>query len=100
MHWLILSRGHLFPFKWKDWFNFGWGPHEEQFFGTIFEFGSVVQEVLFKHMSDLDLWRPLHPAKHNHLCNFGRSHHEEQFFGTILNLDQRFRRCCLNICLI
>ena len=56
-------------------------------------FGSVVQ-MLFKDMSDLELWRPFCLVEWNHLCNFGRGHHEEQFCGIVLNLGQWFR-CCL-----
>ena len=36
----------------------------------IFEFGSVVQEVSFKDISYLELWRPFCSAEQNHLCNF------------------------------
>ena len=40
-----------------------------------FEFGPVVQEMLFKDISYLDLWRPLCYAERNHLSNFARGHH-------------------------
>ena len=65
----------------------------------LFRFGPVVQEEMwFKDISILELWRPLCLAELNHLCNFGRSHHEEQFCEIVLNLDQWFRRrCCLKI---
>ena len=31
----------------------------------------------------------------NHLCYFGRRHYGKQESENVLNLDQRFRRCCL-----
>ena len=51
----------------------------------------MVQEMLFKDISYLELWQPFCSGEWNHLCNFGRGHHEEQFCKIILNLDQRFR---------
>ena len=60
------------------------------------KFGPVVQEeVLFKDISDMELWPPFCSAEQNHLCNFGRGHYEKQFCEIILNLDQWFRRKCL-----
>ena len=56
------------------------------------KFGPVVQEILFKDISFLELWWPFCSAKQNHLCNFGRGYYEEQFCEIILNLDQCFRR--------
>ena len=68
---------------------------------NISEFGSMAQEMSFKVISYLELWRPLCLAQWNHLCNFGRGHHEENFCEIILNLDQWFsRRCGLKIFLI
>ena len=66
------------------------------------KFGPVVQEEMsFKVISYLELWRPFCYAERNHLCNFGRGNQEEQFFEIILNLDQCFRRrCVLKIFLI
>ena len=61
----------------------------------------VQEEMSFKDMSDLDLWRPFYSAERNHLFNFGKSHHEEQFCEIIMNLNQWLRRSCrLNIFLI
>ena len=75
----------------------------EGFLGTIllnyFEFGPVVQKMLFKNISYLELWRHFCLAEQNHLCNFGRSHHEQQFCEIILNLYQWFRRCLYSRCL-
>ena len=56
------------------------------------KFGQVVQEMLFKYISYLELWQQLCSVDWNHLCNIGRRHHEEQFCEIILNLDQWFRR--------
>ena len=50
--------------------KFGRNHHEEQFCEMIFEFGSVVQEMSFKDISYLELWRPFCSAEQNHLCNF------------------------------
>ena len=53
------------------------------------EFGTVViEEMLFKDISYLELWWLLSSVERNHLCNFGRVHHEEQFREIILNLDK------------
>ena len=44
-----------------------------------FEFRPVVQEEMpFKDISYLELWKPLCSADQKHLSNFGRRHHEEQ----------------------
>ena len=59
------------------------------------KFGPVVQEMSFKDISYLQLWRPLCSVEQNHLCNFGRGYQEEQICEIILNLDQWFRRRCL-----
>ena len=60
------------------------------------KFGPVVQEeIYFKDIPYLELWRPSCSAEHNHLCNFGKEYYEEQFCEIILNLDQWFRRKCL-----
>ena len=37
-----------------------------------FEFEPVVQEMLFKDISYLQLWHPFYPAERNHMFNFGR----------------------------
>ena len=47
-----------------------------------FNFGPVVQEILFEYIyiSYLDTTLPTpFLAEKNHLCNFGRGHHEEHF---------------------
>ena len=62
---------------------------------NYFEFGLVFQEMSFKDISYLELWRPFCSAEQSHLCNFGRGYHEEKFCKIILNLDQWFRRCLL-----
>ena len=59
------------------------------------KFGPVVQEeMLFKDISYLELWRPFCSAERNHLCNFSREYYEEQFCEIVLNLDQWFIRKC------
>ena len=50
----------------------------------LYEFGQVVQKMLFKDISYLELWRLLCSADWNHLCSFGRSHYEENFCEIIL----------------
>ena len=52
----------------------------------------VKEEIGFKDISYMELWRPFCSAEPNHLCNFGRRHHEEQFCEIILNLDQWLKR--------
>ena len=53
------------------------------------KFGPVGQEELFfKDISYLELWRLFCSAERNHLCNFGRGYSEEQLCEIILNLDQ------------
>ena len=42
---------------------------------TLFEFGPVVQEMLFKDISYLELWWPSCSAEGNHLGNFGKGHY-------------------------
>ena len=66
------------------------------------KFGPVVQkEMLFKDISNLELWQPLFSVAWNHLCSIGRRHHEEQPCEIILNLDKWFRRkCSLKVFLI
>ena len=62
--------------------NFGRGYQEEHYF----EFGRVVQEMLFKHISYEELWCPFvreNGTISNFLCNFGRGHYEEQFYEFI-----------------
>ena len=54
----------------------------------LFEFGPVVQEMLFKDISYLELWWPFCSAEQNHFCYFSRGHHEEQFCNIFLNLDK------------
>ena len=45
-----------------------------------------------KISSYLQRWRPIRPAKQNHLCTFGRGHYEKYFCKIIVNLDPLFRR--------
>ena len=45
----------------------------------------MVQEMLFKIFSYLELWQPSYSVEQNHLCNFCKGHHEEQMYGIILN---------------
>ena len=74
-----------------------WGT----FMLSYVKFGPVVQEMLFKDISYLELWRPFCYAEWNHLCNFGKGYQDEQFCEIILNLDQCIRRrCVLKIFLI
>ena len=53
-----------------------------------------MQEMSFKDVFYLELWRLFCSVEQNHLCYFGRGHHEEQFCEIVLNLDQWFRRRC------
>ena len=47
-----------------------------------FEFRPVVQEEMpFKDISYLELWKPFCSADQKRLCNFGRRHHEEQLLS-------------------
>ena len=46
------------------------------------------EEMSFKVISYLELWRPFCPTEWNHLCNFGKGHFEQKFCEIILNLDQ------------
>ena len=73
---------------WKraSWRTFMW---------SYMKFVPVVQEMLFKDISYLELWWPLFSAEQYHLCNFHRGYYEEQFRAIILNLDQWLRRKCL-----
>ena len=50
--------------------------------------------MLFKEISNLELWRPFCSAERNNLCNFGRGYAEEQFCEFILNSDL-WSRCLL-----
>ena len=52
----------------------------------------VQEEILFKGISYLELWKPFYKAERNHLCKFGREYQEEQFCENILNLGLWFRR--------
>ena len=46
----------------------------------FFKFGPAVQEaMLFKYISNLQLWWPYCSMVRNHLGNFGRGHIEEHF---------------------
>ena len=47
-------------------------------FGNYFEFGPTVQEMSFKYISYLDLWKPFCSVERNHLCNLSKGQHEEQ----------------------
>ena len=66
------------------------------------KFGQVVlEEMLFKDISYLELWQPFCSVEQNHVCNFGRGYYEEQSCEIILNLDQwLMRKCLLKIFLI
>ena len=66
------------------------------------KFRPVVQEEMpFKDISYLELWKPFCSAEQNHFCNFGKRCYEEQFCEIILNLDLWLRKkCCLKIFLI
>ena len=59
---------------------------------NYFEFGPVVQDMSFKNISYLELWRPFCSAEKNHLCNLGKGYYEERICEIILKLDQWFRR--------
>ena len=50
----------------------------------FFEFGPVTQEMSFKDISYLELWRPFCSMERDHLCNFGRGYQEEEFCEIIL----------------
>ena len=65
-----------------------------------FEFGPVVQEMPFEDISYLKLWQPFCSVEWNLLCKYARGPNEKHFSEIILNLDQPFRKCCLNIFLI
>ena len=54
----------------------------------------MVQEVLFKGISYLELWWPFCLVNQSHFCNFGKRYHEGQFCDVTLYLDQWFRRRC------
>ena len=58
------------------------------------KFGPMIQEMLFKDISYLELWRHPFSVDWNHLCNIGRRHHEEQSGEIILKFDHWFRRKC------
>ena len=66
----------------------------------IFDFGPVVQEILFKDISYLELWQPFCLAEQNNLCNYARGHYEKHFCEIILNLDQWLKRKLFKIFLI
>ena len=56
------------------------GHHEEHFCEIILNlalFGPVVQQMLFKKISNLELWQSSCSVEQNHLCNFERGHHGE-----------------------
>ena len=61
---------------------------------SYMKFEPVVQEMLFKGISYLELWWPFCSAEQNHLCSLGRGYYEQQFCEIILNLDQWFSRKC------
>ena len=56
----------------------------------FFEFGQVDQ-MSFKGLYYLELWKHLYSAERNHLRHFGRGHHEEQFCEIVLNLEKWVR---------
>ena len=51
-----------------------------------FEFGPMVQEqILFKDISYIQLWKLFCSTERNHLCNFGIGYYEEYFeFGPVV----------------
>ena len=56
----------------------------------------VLEKMLFKCISDLELWQPFCSAEHNHLFNFGRGYYEKQLCEIILNYGKWFRRAWLS----
>ena len=44
----------------------------------------MVQEMLFKDITYLEVWQPHFSAVKNHLCNFGRGHHDKHFCEIVL----------------
>ena len=58
--------------------SFGRRHDKKQFCEIIFNLDK--EEMLFKYISYLELWRPFCSVERNHLCNFGRGLYEEQFF--------------------
>ena len=54
----------------------------------------MVQEMSFKDISYLELWRHFRSAEQNQLCNFSRGYQEDQFCEIVIIffLDQWFRR--------
>ena len=81
---------------WNHLCNFGRRHHEEKFY-EIVEFQPVVQEMSFKVISYLELWRSFCSAERNYLSMgyVGMGYYEEQFYEIILYLDKWFRRCRL-----
>ena len=77
--------------------QFWWKTSQGTILWNCFEFGVVVQdEMSFKDISYLELWRPLCSTEQNHLCNFKGEYPEEHFYESIFNLDLWSRRwCCL-----
>ena len=57
------------------------------------EFGpAVLEEMPFKHISYLELWKSLYSAEQNRLCSFRPGDNVEHFREIVLNLDQWFQR--------
>ena len=52
------------------------------------------EEILFKDISYLQIWRPFSWTELDTWCNFCRGHYEETICEIILNLDQWFSRKC------
>ena len=85
------------------WYKASWGT----ILWNNFEFGPVVQEMPFKDIYYLELWRAFCSAEWNHsagpfcwtICAIFSRGQEEQFCE-ILKLDQWFRSCLWRIILI
>ena len=75
---------HLHSFEQNHLCNFGRRHHEEKLCEMVLNLKrglnlNSVQEMSFKGISYLELWRSFCSAERNHLCNFGRGYYEEQF---------------------
>ena len=68
----------------KDISTFSSGGHvvqlnDETFLRNYFEFGPIVQEILFKDIYYLEPWWAFRSAQPTNLFNFGRGHYVEHF---------------------
>ena len=92
----VFEPNHGYNYIWLLWklylitvnYNY-WLRLPQVWFGPV-----VKEEMLFKRISYLVLWRPFCSAELNHLFNFGRRHHEAQSCEIILNLNRWFRKIC------